>query len=29
VYVEMYRISGAAHRGVIPSQKTELERSTS
>jgi hypothetical protein len=29
VYVEMYRISGTAHRGVIPPQKTELQRSTS
>jgi Transglutaminase-like superfamily len=29
LYVEMYRISGTAHRGVIPSRKTELERSTS
>jgi hypothetical protein len=28
-YVEMYRISGTAHRGVTPSRKTELERSTS
>jgi hypothetical protein len=29
LYVEMYRISGTAHGGVIPSRKTELERSTS
>ena len=29
LYVEMYRISASAHRGVIPSRKTELERSTS
>jgi hypothetical protein len=29
LYVEMYRISGTAHGGVMPSRKTELERSTS
>jgi hypothetical protein len=29
LYAEMYRISGTAHRGVIPARKTELEQSTS
>ena len=29
LYTEMYRISGTARRGVIPSGKTELERSRS
>jgi hypothetical protein len=29
LYVEMYRISGTARRGVIPSGKTELEQSRS
>ncbi|MHB8499318.1 MAG: lasso peptide biosynthesis B2 protein [Candidatus Acidiferrales bacterium] len=29
LYAEMYRLSGAAHHGVIPSTKTELERSAS
>lgn len=29
LYTEMYRISGAARRGVIPSGKTELEQSRS
>ena len=29
LYTEMYRIPGTTHRGVIPSRKTELERSTS
>ena len=29
LYTEMYRISGTARRGVIPSEKTELEGSRS
>jgi Transglutaminase-like superfamily len=29
LYAEMYRISGTARRGVIPSRKTELEQSSS
>jgi hypothetical protein len=29
VYAEMYRISGTAHGGVIPSRKNELEQSRS